>query len=123
MINRFIKNSQRGAITEIISVIILLVGGYGLFLYVPLVYKSQQLEDLAKEYTYKTNSASVEMIKEAIIADASDKVGAKLLPDDVIVSRENDRAKIKIIWRPIIRLPFGYTIPRVFTVEYDRKLI
>ena len=94
-----------------------------IFLYVPLLYKSTELEAIVKDYTFRSGRASNDDIKTAIVEDARRKLEITILPDDVIVVRDDVRITIYATWHAVIELPFGYTIPRDFKVEYDRKQI
>lgn len=118
----FIKKSNSGiSVTDIIFGLVLVAAIYGSYLYIPLVYKSQELEMIAKDYTFKSGGASNEMLKQAVLEDAKRKADITLNEDDVLIIRDGDRTKIQVTWRPVIELPFGFKIPRTFTVEYERK--
>ncbi len=119
---KIIKNAKSGiAFIDFLFLVVIAVVVYAAYIYVPLVYKSQELETIVKDYTFKTGGAQPEKIQQAIVEDAKSKLGITVLPDDIIVIKNNDRTKIEATWRPVIDLPFGYKLPRVFTVEYDRK--
>ncbi len=122
MKTKFIKKSNSGvSATDIIFGLLIVAAIYGSYLYIPLVYKSQELEAIAKDYTFKAGGASQDQLRQAVIEDAKRKVDVILNVDDVIVTQENDRTKIRIIWRPVLELPFGFKIPRTFDVSYERK--
>lgn len=96
---------------------------YGSYLYVPLIYKQQELQGLVKDYTFRSAGASPVMIRQAVIEDAKRKLGITLNEDDVIVNKDEDRTRIDVIWRAVIQLPFNYKIQRNMRVEYDRKFL
>jgi hypothetical protein len=122
MKTNFIKNKKVGfTISDFIFTILVLASMYGLYLYVPLVYKSQELEAIAKDYTFKTGGAKPDYIRAAVIEDAQKKLGIVLNAEDVTVTMDNERTKIEVKWTAIMELPFGLQIPRTFHLEYDRK--
>jgi len=122
MKTKFIKNRKFGiTITDIIFFLAIAGAIYAGYLYFPLVYKTQELEAIAKDYTFKSGGAKPDSIRAAVIEDASKQLEIDLNIDDVTVTKDDRRVRIEIIWRPIIQLPFGFQIPRVFVVEYERK--
>lgn len=123
MKTKIIKKTNLGfGFSEIFTALILATLLYGSYLYVPLVYKSQELQTIVKDYTFKTGSATPEMLKAAVMEDAKSKLNIDLNFDDVIVTMENDRTVIQATWRPVILIPLiEYRIHKTFTVSYERK--
>jgi hypothetical protein len=122
MKTKLIKNSKVGfTFIDYLSTLLVIAALYGLYLYVPLIYKSQELEAIAKDYTFKSGAAKEEYIQAAVIEDALTKLDITLNAEDVIVTKNDRRTKIEINWTAIIELPFGFQIPRTFHVSYDRK--
>jgi hypothetical protein len=118
----FIKKNLGISITDALFGIVIFSAIYGSYLYIPLVYKSQELQDICKDYTFKAGGATPEVLRNAVIEDAKRRLEITLNPDDVIVTRENDRVKIKATWHAAVIVPvIDYPIPRDFTVEYERK--
>ncbi len=118
----FIKNSKLGiSITDVLFFLLIVGGAYGAYLYIPIVYKTQELEALAKDYTFRTGGSKPDQIRAAVIEDAGKKLDVILNTDDVTVIRDENRVKIEITWNAKIQLPMGYHIPRKIHVSYDRK--
>jgi hypothetical protein len=122
MKTQVIKNSRSGGtIIDFLFFLIVAAGIYGAIVYVPYIYKAQELQAIVKDYTFKIGSANPDTIRRAVIEDAKKKLDVELNDDDVIVTLDSDRVKIEATWRPAIKLVFGFQIPKTFTVEYDRK--
>lgn len=96
---------------------------YAVYLYIPIMYKQQELQGLVKDYTFRSSGVSTEMIRKAVIEDAKSKLEIDLNIDDVLVTKDNDRTKIDVIWRAVIQLPLDYKIDHDIHVEFDRKLL
>lgn len=124
LMKTFIRKSKLGlTATDIIFGLVVFGAVYGSYLYVPIVYKTQELETLVKDYTFKTSAATEEMIRAAVVEDAKNKLDIDLNVDDVVVEKISGRTKIKATWNAVIELPFGYQIVRPVTVDYDRKMM
>lgn len=122
MKSKFIKKSNSGfTIIDYITFILIAAAIYGAYLYVPLVYKAQELEAIVKDYTFKSGAASEDKLREAVMEDAKKKLDITLNLEDVTVVKADGRTTIQAIWNAPIELPFGYVYYRQFKVEYDRK--
>jgi hypothetical protein len=121
MKSRFIKRSSGLSIIDTLFTIVIICLVYLSWEYVPLVYKSKELESIAKDYTFKSAAAREDIIRQAVVEDARRKIGVELNMDDVVVTKDGGRTKIQINWHTAIDLPFDYQIPRTFIVEYERK--
>lgn len=118
----FIKKSNSGlTVTDYLFFIVIIGVVYGCYLYVPLVYRSQELEAILKDYTFKSGAASEDKLRDAVIEDAKSKLDITLNAEEVIVEKAENRTKIQATWHAPIELPFGYIYYREFKVEYSRK--
>ncbi|MEZ4846285.1 MAG: hypothetical protein R2877_04875 [Bdellovibrionota bacterium] len=71
MNSKIIKKARSGGtFIDILFFLAIAIGIYVAVVYVPYIYKSQELQAIIKDYTFRTGGAGPDKIRAAVIEDA-----------------------------------------------------
>lgn len=100
---------------------VLAAGVYLSYLFAPLVWKKQELKNLAKEHAYQVARIGEDAARASIVSVAQRDLGIVLQPADIAIVRSEGSSLVRIHWRPVVRFVFGYQ--RAFPMPVSEKVI
>lgn len=125
-LRRKIDRSQAGHASTWVAVILLIIGAYFLFTYLPPWYKSWAAKDVIGEVISGTNAAgATEEGFRTSITGALNKMGIDVTEGDVSVDidRKNKDVDIVVTWKAVFNYPFSKrTTSLTFEIKVKRKL-
>lgn len=104
--------------------LILAVGVYLSYKYLPIVWKKHELEIIVKEHTYglKGRGNPTSYVQESLIQTAHRQLEIELEPKDIQVSRLAGSVRIGVIWRPVVKFPLNKEFTHQFKIVKETIL-
>jgi hypothetical protein len=95
------------------------VGGYLSYKYLPLAWTKMQLESIVKEESYAAKRRPAEDTRKAIISSAERQLKIQLKDEDIQVVSDADRIQIEVTWKPTVEFLFDQSYAYGFHVKTE----
>jgi hypothetical protein len=101
---------------SIFLAVALTTGVYLSYKFIPLIWQKSELEKVVKEVSFGANHNTDEQVKQSILERARGDLRIEIQENDVEVTRFNDRVRVRVVWRPLVRLVWAKTFQPKFEV-------